>query len=131
MTKVFVHGNPETTAVWSELVAALRRRGVEDIELLSPPGFGAEVPAGFGSTRIEYRDWLIRELTAIGGEIDLVGHDPLAQLVDHAHRAPVLTNCAAPSRADRSTATGVTPLRPYSSVAPKEKPGFTPASAPC
>ncbi len=50
MTKVFVHGNPETTAVWSELVPALRRRGVEDIELLSPPGFGAEVPAGFGST---------------------------------------------------------------------------------
>jgi pimeloyl-ACP methyl ester carboxylesterase len=41
MTKVFVHGNPETTAVWSELVPALRRRGVEDIELLSPPGFGA------------------------------------------------------------------------------------------
>src|SRR5216684_8092650 len=75
MTKVFVHGNPETTAVWSELVPALRRRGVEDIELLSPPGFGAEVPAGFGSTRTEYRDWLIRELTAIGGEIDLVGHD--------------------------------------------------------
>jgi len=75
MTKVFVHGNPETTAVWSELIPALRRCGVEDIELLSPPGFGAEVPAGFGSSRIEYRDWLIRELTAIGGDIDLVGHD--------------------------------------------------------
>lgn len=75
MTKVFVHGNPETTAVWSELVPALRRHGIDDIELLSPPGFGAEVPAGFGSTRIEYRDWLIGELTAIGGEIDLVGHD--------------------------------------------------------
>ncbi len=75
MTKVFVHGNPETAEVWSELVPALNRRGIQDIVLLSPPGFGAAVPAGFGSTRIEYRDWLIAELEKIGGEIDLVGHD--------------------------------------------------------
>ena len=31
-TKVFVHGNPETSAVWSLLVAELRKRGVDNNE---------------------------------------------------------------------------------------------------
>jgi pimeloyl-ACP methyl ester carboxylesterase len=75
MTKVFVHGNPETTFVWSELVAELRRRGVDDIVLLSPPGFGATLPEGFGGTRRDYRDWLIGELELLDGPVDLVGHD--------------------------------------------------------
>src|ERR1700750_1128129 len=34
MKKVFVHGNPETTAVWEPLLPALANRGVEDIILL-------------------------------------------------------------------------------------------------
>jgi len=74
-TKVFVHGNPETSAVWSLLVAELKKRGVDNIVLLTPPGFGAPTPAGWGGTMREYRDWLIAELKAIGGDIDLVGHD--------------------------------------------------------
>ena len=74
-TKVFVHGNPETSAVWSLLVAELMSRGVENIVLLTPPGFGAPTPAGWGGTMREYRNWLIAELEAIGGDIDLVGHD--------------------------------------------------------
>jgi len=45
-TKVFVHGNPETSAVWSLLVAELKSRGVDNIVLLTPPGFGAPTPAG-------------------------------------------------------------------------------------
>ena len=74
-TKVFVHGNPETSAVWSLLVAELKKRGVDNIVLLTPPGFGAPTPAGWGGTMREYRDWLIAELETIGGDIDLVGHD--------------------------------------------------------
>ena len=76
MTKVFVHGNPETTFVWSELVAELEKRGIDDIILLSPPGFGAPVPEGFGGTRLDYRDWLIGQIEALDdGPVDLVGHD--------------------------------------------------------
>jgi pimeloyl-ACP methyl ester carboxylesterase len=75
MTKVFVHGNPETSAIWAPLVAALNDRGVNDVVLLSPPGFGAPVPQNWTATVQEYRTWLVGELEKIGGEIDLVGHD--------------------------------------------------------
>lgn len=73
MTKaVLVHGNPETAAVWGPLIDAL---GHGDVTTLSPPGFGAPVPDGFGSTADEYLDWLVTELEAIGEPVDLVGHD--------------------------------------------------------
>lgn len=75
MPKVFVHGNPETAFVWSPLVRELEARGVSDIIMLSPPGFGAPVPEGFGGTRLEHRDWLIGEIEKIGEPIDLLGHD--------------------------------------------------------
>lgn len=75
MTKVFVHGNPETSAIWAELIAELSRRGVHDAVCLSPPGFGATVPPGWGATAAEYRTWLTGELSRIDGRIDLVGHD--------------------------------------------------------
>ncbi len=72
MPAVFVHGNPECDAVWRPLVDALERT---DITLLSPPGFGAPTPSDWSATRVEYRDWLIEQLTAIDEPIDLVGHD--------------------------------------------------------
>ncbi|AFM15632.1 putative hydrolase or acyltransferase of alpha/beta superfamily [Mycolicibacterium chubuense NBB4] len=72
MTVVFVHGNPETAAIWGPLVGVLGR---DDVVLLSPPGFGAPLPDGFGATVVEYRDWLETELESIDGPIDLVGHD--------------------------------------------------------
>jgi pimeloyl-ACP methyl ester carboxylesterase len=72
MTVVLVHGNPETDAIWGPLRSALGR---DDVIALSPPGFGAPLPAGFDATFTEYRDWLEHELESIGGTIDLVGHD--------------------------------------------------------
>lgn len=73
MTVVLVHGIPETAAVWDPIVPLLDQH---QVVRLSPPGFGASVPAGFGATVTEYRDWLIRELETSGaGPVDLVGHD--------------------------------------------------------
>jgi pimeloyl-ACP methyl ester carboxylesterase len=72
MTVVFVHGNPETDAVWQPLIGELRR---DDVVCLSPPGFGAPVPDGFGATYLEYRDWLVGELERFDDPVDLVGHD--------------------------------------------------------
>ena len=75
MTVVLVHGNPETSAVWELLAARLAEAGHEEQIRLSPPGFGAPVPDGFGATVTDYRDWLIAELERIEGPVDLVGHD--------------------------------------------------------
>ncbi|MFC4465710.1 alpha/beta fold hydrolase [Streptomyces xiangluensis] len=74
---VFVHGNPETAAVWDPLLAELDRAGSPRAGLicLSPPGFGAPLPDGFGATVGEYRDWLIAALEELGEPVDLVGHD--------------------------------------------------------
>jgi pimeloyl-ACP methyl ester carboxylesterase len=69
---VFVHGNPETAALWDDLIPHLRH---VDVITLSPPGFGAPVPDGFDATANAYRDWLATELGRIEGPIDLVGHD--------------------------------------------------------
>jgi pimeloyl-ACP methyl ester carboxylesterase len=74
MTKVLVHGVPETSAVWEPLRAELGRSDIEAVRL---PGFGAPLPAGFGATKEEYVTWLVTELERIGadGPVDLVGHD--------------------------------------------------------
>lgn len=72
MTVVFVHGNPETNAIWGPLIDALER---DDVLTLSPPGFGAPLPDGFDPTYLAYRDWLEEQLLRIEGPIDLVGHD--------------------------------------------------------
>lgn len=72
MTVVFVHGNPETSAIWGPLIRALDR---DDIVTLSPPGFGAPLPDGFDPSYLGYRDWLEDQLERIDAPIDLVGHD--------------------------------------------------------
>jgi len=75
MPKVFVHGNPETSAIWSSLFTALKDKGIDDLVALSPPGFGAPLPPGFEATQTGYRNWLVQQLEQLGGNIDLVGHD--------------------------------------------------------
>ena len=69
---VFVHGNPETAAIWDPLIAALGR---DDVVALSPPGFGAPTPDGWAATSDDYLAWLIGEVEQLDGPIDLVGHD--------------------------------------------------------
>jgi pimeloyl-ACP methyl ester carboxylesterase len=72
MPVVLVHGNPETDAIWGPLRAELGR---DDVVALSPPGFGAPVPDGFGATMADYRQWLVDRLVELGQPVDLVGHD--------------------------------------------------------
>lgn len=69
---VLVHGNPETADIWEPLISALSR---SDVETLSPPGFGAPVPQGFGATADDYAEWLVAELETKPKPVDLVGHD--------------------------------------------------------
>jgi pimeloyl-ACP methyl ester carboxylesterase len=72
MPIVLVHGNPETSAIWDDLVPHLC---VDDVVRLSPPGFGSVIPSGFDCSTDAYRDWLANELTRLPQPIDLVGHD--------------------------------------------------------
>jgi pimeloyl-ACP methyl ester carboxylesterase len=71
MTAIFVHGVPETTAVWEPLVADLDR---SDVVLLGLPGFGSPRPQGFDATMDTYADWLASELAG-HSDVDLVTHD--------------------------------------------------------
>lgn len=75
MVKVFVHGNPETSAIWRPLCVELSSRGIDDIVLLSPPGFGAPTPKGWNATQLDYVDWLAAELERLDAPVDIVGHD--------------------------------------------------------
>ena len=74
MPAVFVHGVPETPAIWNALRSHLQR---DDVIALQLPGFGCPRPDGFGATKEEYVAWLVGELETIApqGPIDLVGHD--------------------------------------------------------
>ncbi len=75
MPRVFVHGNPETSAIWGPLIDALAEHGVDDVITLTPPGFGAPVEPDFDATPAGYVAWLAGELRQFDGPIDLVGHD--------------------------------------------------------
>jgi len=68
---VFLHGVPETAALWDRLRTHLD----EESMALSLPGFGCPRPPGFGATKDEFVAWLVGELDRIGPPVDLVGHD--------------------------------------------------------
>jgi pimeloyl-ACP methyl ester carboxylesterase len=82
---VFVHGVPETAGVWDGVRRAVAAAGGGDAGSESMavglPGFGTPRPTGFGANKDEYVDWLVGELDAVEGPIDLVGHDWGALLV--------------------------------------------------
>lgn len=73
--KVFVHGNPETSAIWGPLTDALRARGCSNIVHLSPPGFGSPVATSWSATQDDYRVWIVDEVSRLGADVDVVGHD--------------------------------------------------------
>lgn len=75
MTIVFVNGVPVTSAVWTPLINELSKSQQHETVLLSPPGFGTPLPPDFGATFVDYRDWLIDELSRFEAPVDLVGHD--------------------------------------------------------
>lgn len=68
---VFLHGVPETAAIWRKVRAAIDLESVA----LELPGFGCPRPEGFAGTKDTYVDWVVGELDAIGEPVDLVGHD--------------------------------------------------------
>ncbi|MCA6104039.1 alpha/beta fold hydrolase [Bradyrhizobium australafricanum] len=72
MTIVLVHGNPETEAIWDDLVPLLSD---QNIVRLCPPGFGSTVRPGFDCSVDAYLSWLVGELGKLARPIDLVGHD--------------------------------------------------------
>lgn len=73
MTKVLVHGNPETDAIWGQLVAALAERGVDDIVTVSPPGFGVPSHPDWNPTPAAYVDWLHGEIIEFDGDVAQLG----------------------------------------------------------
>lgn len=57
--------------MWDGVRAKLDRDSVA----VALPGFGNPRPAGFSATKDAYVDWLVGELDALDGPVDLVGHD--------------------------------------------------------
>ncbi|XUM22420.1 alpha/beta fold hydrolase [Bradyrhizobium oligotrophicum S58] len=79
-SRIFLHGVPDTPAIWGPLIAALG----ETVAVPCLPGFCGEAPPGFACTKDDYADWLIGLIEAqhaAFGPLDLVGHDWGALLV--------------------------------------------------
>lgn len=75
--KLFLHGVPDSPAIWRPLLAALDL-GDTPVAVPALPGFTAPLPAGFPATKEAYADWAIEQaeaLFAAHGPIDIVGHD--------------------------------------------------------
>ena len=75
--KLFLHGVPDSPAIWRPLLAAL---DLGDTPVAAPalPGFTAPLPAGFTPTKEAYADWAVAQAEALAanhGPVDIVGHD--------------------------------------------------------
>ncbi|MEM5517034.1 alpha/beta hydrolase [Henriciella sp. AS95] len=78
--RIFVHGVPDTPAMWAPLIEALGP-SAGPVSAPALPGFVTPPPAGFSCTKEAYSNWLIQEVEAVGAPVDLVGHDWGALLV--------------------------------------------------
>ncbi len=67
----FVHGVPETAAIWGPL----RERLGEESVALRLPGFGTPRPDGFEGTKDDYLAAIVAEIETLDGPVDLVGQD--------------------------------------------------------
>ena len=77
MTIVFVHGVPDTPAIWGPLIDELGQAGAGALTL-QLPGFGVMAPDRFPATADAYLAWLENELEKLFtkyGPVDVVGHD--------------------------------------------------------
>lgn len=75
--KFFLHGVPDSPAIWGPLLDALDL-GKTPVVAPAMPGFTAPLTAGFAATKEAYADWAIGEVERLGavhGPVDLVGHD--------------------------------------------------------
>lgn len=75
--KLFLHGVPDSPAIWRPLLAALDL-GDTPVAVPALPGFTAPLPTGFSATKEAYVDWAVGQaetLVAAHGLIDIVGHD--------------------------------------------------------
>ncbi|MEM8635956.1 MAG: alpha/beta fold hydrolase [Pseudomonadota bacterium] len=78
MTVVFIHGVPDTSALWQPIVSAL---GLPESEYFAPnlPGFGTGWPEQFVPTKDGYADWLLMQIEGLtrrtNQQVDIVGHD--------------------------------------------------------
>ena len=79
MPALFLHGVPDTHHLWDGVRSHLSRK---DIIAPDMPGFGSDLPPGFGCTKEEYLHWLIAEVEKAGEPVDIVGHDWGALLVE-------------------------------------------------
>ncbi len=75
--KLFLHGVPDSPAIWRPLLAALDL-GDTPVAVPALPGFTAPLPTGFPATKEAYADWAVGQaeaLFALHGPIDIIGHD--------------------------------------------------------
>lgn len=75
--KLFLHGVPDSPAIWRPLLAALDL-GDTPVAVPALPGFTGPLPAGFSATKEAYADWAVGEAEALfgaHGPVDIVGHD--------------------------------------------------------
>lgn len=75
--KLFLHGVPDSPAIWRPLLAALDL-GDAPVAVPALPGFTGPLAAGFAATKEAYADWAVGQAEALyglHGPIDIVGHD--------------------------------------------------------